>query len=99
MAGFIKKRRETFHASHPKVDWALAEALAIGSLMYEGVDVRLTGQDTRRGTFSQRHDVLVDYNTGAEYVPLAHIRDGLQRTGSISSMRNRNVPPSRRAAS
>ena len=65
-----------------QVDWALAEALAIGSLMYEGVNVRLTGQDTRRGTFSQRHDVLVDYNTGAEYVPLAHIRDGLQRIGA-----------------
>ena len=64
-----------------EVDWALAEALAIGSLMYEGVNVRLTGQDTRRGTFSQRHDVLVDYATGEEYVPLAHIRDGLHRIG------------------
>ena len=52
-----------------QVDWALAEALAIGSLMYEGVNVRLTGQDTRRGTFSHRHDVLVDYANGEEYVP------------------------------
>jgi 2-oxoglutarate dehydrogenase E1 component len=66
------------------VDWALAESLAIGSLMYEGVDVRLTGQDTRRGTFSQRHDVLVDYANGEEYVPLAHIRDGLRRSGAES---------------
>ncbi len=64
------------------VDWALAEALAIGSLMYEGVNVRLTGQDTRRGTFSHRHAVLVDYSNGVEYVPLAHIRDGLQRVGA-----------------
>ncbi|MGH9006670.1 MAG: multifunctional oxoglutarate decarboxylase/oxoglutarate dehydrogenase thiamine pyrophosphate-binding subunit/dihydrolipoyllysine-residue succinyltransferase subunit, partial [Acidimicrobiales bacterium] len=55
------------------VDWALAEALALGSLLAEGVDVRLTGQDTRRGTFSQRHAVLVDYTTGEEYVPLAHV--------------------------
>jgi 2-oxoglutarate dehydrogenase E1 component len=55
------------------VDWALAEALAMGSLLAEGVDVRLTGQDTRRGTFSQRHAVLVDYATGEEYVPLAHV--------------------------
>ncbi len=55
-----------------EVDWALAEALAMGSLLVEGIDVRLTGQDTRRGTFSQRHAVLVDYATGAEYVPLAH---------------------------
>ena len=65
-----------------QVDWALAEALAIGSLMYEGVNVRLTGQDTRRGTFSQRHAVLVDYTNGVEYVPLAHIRDGLRRIGA-----------------
>ena len=64
------------------VDWALAEALAIGSLMYEGVNVRLTGQDTRRGTFSHRHAVLVDYANGEEYVPLAHIRDGLHRIGA-----------------
>jgi len=55
------------------VDWALAEQLAIGSLLAEGVDVRLTGQDTRRGTFSQRHAVLVDYETGDEFVPLAHL--------------------------
>jgi multifunctional 2-oxoglutarate metabolism enzyme len=65
-----------------QVDWALAEALAIGSLMYEGVNVRLTGQDTRRGTFSQRHAVLVDYSNGEQYVPLAHIRDGLRRIGA-----------------
>jgi len=56
-----------------QVDWALGEALAIGSLLTEGVDVRLTGQDTRRGTFSQRHAVLVDYATGEEVVPLCHI--------------------------
>jgi 2-oxoglutarate decarboxylase len=55
------------------VDWALAEALAMGSLLAQGIDVRLTGQDTRRGTFSQRHAVLVDYATGEEYVPLAHV--------------------------
>jgi 2-oxoglutarate dehydrogenase E1 component len=65
-----------------QVDWALAEALAIGSLMYEGVNVRLTGQDTRRGTFSHRHAVLVDYSNGEEYIPLAHIRDGLHRIGA-----------------
>jgi 2-oxoglutarate dehydrogenase E1 component len=53
------------------VDWALAEALAFGSLLVEGVDIRLSGQDTGRGTFSQRHSVLVDYETGADYVPLA----------------------------
>ena len=58
-----------------EVDWALGEALAIGTLLLEGTDVRLTGQDTRRGTFSQRHAVLVDYRTGVELVPLAHVAD------------------------
>ena len=47
-----------------EIDWALGEALAIGSLLLEGTNVRLTGQDTRRGTFSQRHAVLVDHTTG-----------------------------------
>jgi 2-oxoglutarate dehydrogenase E1 component len=61
-----------------EVDWALGEAMAIGSLLLEGTNVRLTGQDTRRGTFSQRHAVLVDYTTGREHVPLAHL-DGAGR--------------------
>jgi 2-oxoglutarate dehydrogenase E1 component len=59
-----------------EIDWALGEALAIGSLLLEGTNVRLTGQDTRRGTFSQRHAVLVDHNTGAEHVPLAGLSGG-----------------------
>ena len=61
---------------------ALAEALAFGSLLYEGVDVRLTGQDTRRGTFSQRHAVLVDYTNAEEFVPLAHLDQGFERVGA-----------------
>ncbi|MBA3653409.1 MAG: multifunctional oxoglutarate decarboxylase/oxoglutarate dehydrogenase thiamine pyrophosphate-binding subunit/dihydrolipoyllysine-residue succinyltransferase subunit [Actinobacteria bacterium] len=56
-----------------EVEWALAEALAFGSLLVEGTDIRLTGQDTRRGTFSQRHAVLVCHDTGAERLPLATI--------------------------
>jgi 2-oxoglutarate decarboxylase len=60
------------------VDWSLGEALAFGSLLLEGRDVRLAGQDTRRGTFSQRHAVLVDYDTEAEYVPLAELAPGNQ---------------------
>jgi 2-oxoglutarate dehydrogenase E1 component len=58
-----------------EIDWALGEALAFGSLLLEGTDVRLTGQDTRRGTFSQRHAVLVDHATGREWVPLAHLEE------------------------
>ncbi len=52
------------------VDWATAEALAIGSLLLDGVPVRLAGQDSRRGTFGQRHAVLTDRRTGAEHTPL-----------------------------
>ncbi|HLH28778.1 MAG TPA: thiamine pyrophosphate-dependent enzyme, partial [Acidimicrobiales bacterium] len=59
-----------------EVDWALAEALALGSLLEEGTNVRLTGQDSRRGTFSQRHAVLVDHTTGEEYVPLGTLGPG-----------------------
>ncbi|MGH2821014.1 MAG: multifunctional oxoglutarate decarboxylase/oxoglutarate dehydrogenase thiamine pyrophosphate-binding subunit/dihydrolipoyllysine-residue succinyltransferase subunit, partial [Actinomycetota bacterium] len=53
-----------------QIDWQHAEALALGSLLLEGIRVRLVGQDSRRGTFSQRHSVLVDYKTGEEYIPL-----------------------------
>ena len=56
-----------------EVDWALGEALALGSILLEGDDVRLAGQDTRRGTFSHRHAALVDYRSGAEHVPLANL--------------------------
>ncbi len=59
-----------------EIDWALGEALAIGSLLAEGTNVRLTGQDTRRGTFSQRHAVLVDVTNGREFVPLASLGGG-----------------------
>ena len=52
-------------------DWGLGEAMAFGSLLLEGTPVRLSGQDSRRGTFSHRHSTLVDYVTSEEYVPLA----------------------------
>lgn len=54
-----------------QVDWALGEALAYGTIVLEGRDVRLCGQDTRRGTFGHRNAVYVDYRTGAEHIPLA----------------------------
>src|SRR5690606_33496631 len=56
-----------------EVDWALAEALAYGSLLLEGTNLRIAGQDTRRGTFSHRHAVLIDHTNGNEYAPLAHL--------------------------
>jgi multifunctional 2-oxoglutarate metabolism enzyme len=55
------------------IDWAMGELIAIGSLLIEGHPVRLAGQDTRRGTFTQRHAVLIDRRTGQEYTPLAHL--------------------------
>lgn len=58
-----------------EVDWALGEALAFGSLVKAGSNVRVTGQDSRRGTFSHRHAALIDYDNGEQYVPLANIED------------------------
>jgi 2-oxoglutarate dehydrogenase E1 component len=55
------------------IDWAMAEALAFGSLLWDGMLVRLAGQDSRRGTFNQRHAALFDSETGAEHVPLRHL--------------------------
>src|ERR1700741_502799 len=59
LAKQIQNRKTQFEAG--TVDWALAESLAFGTLLLDGVPVRLAGQDSRRGTFSQRHAVLVDY--------------------------------------
>jgi 2-oxoglutarate dehydrogenase E1 component len=56
------------------IDWANAEALAFGSLLTEGLPIRLSGQDSGRGTFSQRHSVLFDTQTGEEYTPLNALR-------------------------
>ena len=58
------------------IDWATAEALAIASLCAEGTHVRMSGQDSGRGTFSQRHAVLVDQETEEQYVPINNVRDG-----------------------
>ncbi|HKN50081.1 MAG TPA: multifunctional oxoglutarate decarboxylase/oxoglutarate dehydrogenase thiamine pyrophosphate-binding subunit/dihydrolipoyllysine-residue succinyltransferase subunit, partial [Actinomycetota bacterium] len=73
LAKWLETRRLALQEN--AVDWSLAEALAFGSLLTEGRTIRLAGQDTRRGTFSQRHAVLVDHNTEAEYTPLAHLGD------------------------
>jgi multifunctional 2-oxoglutarate metabolism enzyme len=59
-----------------EVDWGLAEALAFASLLSEGTPIRLSGQDTERGTFSHRHAVLHDARTNAKFVPLQHLKDG-----------------------
>jgi 2-oxoglutarate dehydrogenase E1 component len=70
--GRILSARQKAMAEGP-VDWASAEAFAFGSLMLEGTPVRLSGQDSRRGTFSQRHAVLVDSQSADRYIPLNNL--------------------------
>jgi 2-oxoglutarate dehydrogenase E1 component len=72
------KRDDLFY-EEKRVDWAFAETLAFGSLLQEGTRVRLSGQDSRRATFSQRHAVLIDQETGEEYTPLNHLSDDQAR--------------------
>ncbi len=61
------------------IDWAFGELLALGSLVAQGKLVRLSGQDSRRGTFVQRHSVIIDRRTGEEYVPLRHLSPEQER--------------------
>ncbi|GIK28737.1 MAG: 2-oxoglutarate dehydrogenase E1 component [Chloroflexota bacterium] len=71
--GTIAKRRDAFNAvDEPHVDWATAEELAFATILADGTPVRLTGQDSERATFSQRHAVLRDVKTGEKWVPLHH---------------------------
>jgi 2-oxoglutarate dehydrogenase E1 component len=67
------------------LDWAAAEALALGTLAVEGHPVRLSGQDSQRGTFSHRHAVLHDVVDGKTYMPLAHLADDQARVEVINS--------------
>jgi 2-oxoglutarate dehydrogenase E1 component len=68
----LERRVETF-GPEGGIDWAQAEGLALGSLVTEGVPVRLTGQDTERGTFAHRHLVLHDAKTGVKWAPIQHL--------------------------
>jgi len=72
LRGFVEKRRKALESEGP-VDWAFAEALAFGTLVLEGTPVRLSGQDSGRGTFSQRHLAFYDSELGKRYVPLQHV--------------------------
>jgi 2-oxoglutarate dehydrogenase E1 component len=74
-----------------RIDWGCGEALAFGSLVLEGIEVRVSGQDTRRGTFSHRHAVLHDVENDVQYVPLAHIRPGQAPFVIIDSMLSENA--------
>jgi 2-oxoglutarate dehydrogenase E1 component len=80
----LEARRKDMAERKP-VDWSLGEALAFGSLLLEGTPVRLSGQDSRRGTFSQRHSVLFDVRTGEPYCALRHLRPGQAAFQTIDS--------------
>ncbi|MGW3814289.1 multifunctional oxoglutarate decarboxylase/oxoglutarate dehydrogenase thiamine pyrophosphate-binding subunit/dihydrolipoyllysine-residue succinyltransferase subunit [Streptomyces sp. NPDC005046] len=68
------------------IDWGMGETLAIGSLLLEGTPVRLSGQDSRRGTFGTRHAVLIDRVTGEDYTPLQYLSDEQARLNVYDSL-------------
>jgi 2-oxoglutarate decarboxylase len=90
----LEQRREAVDPEHPdeaRIVWAHGEALAFASLLTEGIPIRLTGQDTERGTFSQRHLVLHDPKTGQEHCAIQHL------PGSLAPMELHNSPLSEMA--
>ncbi|MGW0579279.1 multifunctional oxoglutarate decarboxylase/oxoglutarate dehydrogenase thiamine pyrophosphate-binding subunit/dihydrolipoyllysine-residue succinyltransferase subunit [Streptomyces sp. NPDC002920] len=68
------------------IDWGMGETLAVGSLLLEGTPVRLSGQDSQRGTFGQRHAVLIDRETGEEHTPLQYLADEQARYNVYNSL-------------
>jgi 2-oxoglutarate dehydrogenase E1 component len=82
---FLDNRRKSIETG-ANIDWATGEALAICSLLLDGNKVRLSGQDSERGTFSQRHSVFIDQETEKRYTPFNHLRDGQARYEVINSM-------------
>jgi 2-oxoglutarate dehydrogenase E1 component len=93
LAKQLEQRREAVDGdpAHPGINWAQAEGLAFASLLTEGIPIRLTGQDTERGTFSQRHLVLHDPSTGQEYCAMQHL------PGALAPMELHNSPLSEMA--
>ncbi len=81
---FLEKRIDLLNGNI-EADWAFAESLAFGSLLLEGTPVRLSGQDSVRGTFSQRHLALTDINSGVEYVPLNHMQKNQAKIEALDS--------------
>ncbi len=85
LRGLLDKRRKAI-AEESRIDWGMGEALAFGSLLLEGSRVRLSGQDSSRGTFSHRHAVFVDQDSGEEYAPLAHLSPNQARFDVYDSL-------------
>lgn len=82
---FLENRRKAIDTGEG-IDWATGEALAFGLTVNEGTRVRFSGQDVERGTFSQRHSVLIDQETERRYKPLSNIREGQGKYEVINSM-------------
>jgi 2-oxoglutarate dehydrogenase E1 component len=82
---FLENRRKSIETG-ANIDWATGEALAICSLLLDGNKVRLSGQDSERGTFSQRHSVFIDQENEQRYTPFNHLREGQARYEVINSM-------------
>jgi 2-oxoglutarate dehydrogenase E1 component len=82
---FLDARRKSIETGSG-LDWSTGEALAFASLMLDGHPVRLSGQDSERGTFSQRHSVLIDQENEDRFIPLNHLRDGQSRFEVVNSM-------------
>ncbi|AWI44558.1 2-oxoglutarate dehydrogenase E1 component [Staphylococcus nepalensis] len=87
----LEKRREPFENEDGLVDWAQAEQLAFATITQQGTPIRLTGQDSERGTFSHRHAVLHDPESGEEFIPLHHV------PGQKATFEVRNSPLSEAA--
>src|SRR5207237_10321685 len=75
LARQLERRASALDPVAGEIDWALGEALALASLVADGRPVRMTGQDTERGTFSHRHLVLHDAKTGDTWMPLQHLAE------------------------
>lgn len=86
----VRKRLEVIEKGEG-IDWASAEMLAFASLLAEGVPVRLSGQDSGRGTFSQRHSVLIDTATEERFIPLNHLVEGQAPFQVLNSMLSENA--------
>jgi len=84
LAKLMEQRREMARGARA-LDWGAGEALALASLLVEGTHVRLSGQDAQRGTFSHRHAVLHDFESGRPHVPLQHLQQGQARFSAWNS--------------
>jgi len=80
----LEDRQKMARGERP-LDYGMAEAMAFGTLLVEGTPIRLSGQDSRRGTFNQRHSVLIDTENEQEHIPLQHLAPGQARAELLNS--------------